>query len=150
MPPAPEPPDRDPVEGGPTDDEIDRRFAELTADLELDATLAEVPDAEGDALSEPADAVGHGPRDYALAEEPDEVFEPPEPEPLDSADPLQLLGWAGAVGGPIALILVLVLWPTAPSLVWLSAIGVTLVGWGVVIWRLPRSRKESDDDGAVL
>jgi hypothetical protein len=150
MPPAPEPPDRDPVEDGPTDDEVDRRFAELMADLELEPPAAEVPDPDGDAPSQPADAVGPGPRDYAVAEEPDEEFEPPEPEPLGTADPVQLLGWSGAVGGPIAIILVVVLWPSAPPLVWLTTIAVTLVGWALVIWRLPRSRKDPDDDGAVL
>lgn len=144
MPPVPEPPDRDPVEEGPTDDEVDRRFAELTADLELAEPAPTVPD------EDTPDGVGPGPRDYALAEEPDEEFEPPEPEPLGTADPLQLLGWAGAVGGPIALIVILVVWPSAPLLVWLTAAAATLAGWAVVIWRLPRSREDPDDDGAVL
>lgn len=92
-----------------------------------------------------------GPRDYAVAEEPEEGFVPPEPEPISTADPLLVLAWVAAIGGPIAFILLLILWSSAPALVWLTALVAMLAGWGVVIWRLPRSRHRSDDDdGAVL
>lgn len=128
----------------PSQDEIDRRFAELISDPDLDRLHR--PSETGPAA--PSETVG-GPRDYAPPEEPEESFEPPEPEPLGSADPIKLLAWTGALAGPIALMLVVMLWPSAPAIVWLTLLAVTLVGWGVAIARLPRSRND-DDDGAVV
>lgn len=112
----------------PTDDEVDRRFAELTSAIQV---------------GPPAP----GPRDYAPPEDPEEPFEPPEPEPLDGVEPLTLAAWFAAVGGPLVGIVLLVVWPAAPALLWWTLLGLTLGGWAVVIWRLPRSR-DSDDDGA--
>lgn len=146
----------------PTDDEVDRRFAELTAGL-ADAVGIDVPSDEapspGDVGSAgltapdeeragPGDGLG-GPRDYSLAEEPDEGFEPPEPEPLGSAEPVMVLAWLGAAGGPLVFLLLVLLWPSAPSAAWWATLVATLAGWGVVVWRLPRHR-DGDDDGAVV
>ncbi|MFV0254012.1 MAG: hypothetical protein ACK5H2_11865 [Beutenbergiaceae bacterium] len=129
------------ADGEPTEAEVDRRFAELTADLAPDPLPR---------MSDTPSPAGSGPRDYRVAEEPDEGYVPPEPAPLSSIDPLQLFAWAGAIGGPIAMVVLVVLWPTAPFLLWLTALIATLVGWGIVIWRLPRQPRDSDDDGAVL
>lgn len=142
---APEPHGRDGQ--GPSDEEVDRRFAELMAGF-----APGEPEAPSPAPAPPSEpgTVG-GPRDYTVAEEPDEGFVPPEPEPIGSADPLLVIAWVAAIGAPIAFILLLVLWSTAPGIVWVTALLAMLAGWGVVIWRLPRSRNPSDgDDGAVL
>ncbi|MFV0425749.1 MAG: hypothetical protein ACK5KU_01790 [Beutenbergiaceae bacterium] len=137
----------DPGDGEPTSDEIDKRFAELTADL-----VPDLPDGVDPAprIGETPPEPGAGPRDYRLAPEPDEGFVPAEPEPLSGIDPLQFASWAGAVGGPVAMVLLMVLWPGTPMFVWLTALAATLTGWGVIIWRLPRERADPDDDGAVL
>jgi hypothetical protein len=134
-------PQPDPDHDGPSDDEVDRRFAELTAGF----------DTPQPAPADPTPPAVSGPRDYVVADEIDEPFAPPEPEPLGTADPLLLIAWIGAVGGPIAFILLLLLWSTAPGIVWLTALCVMLAGWAVVIWRLPRSRDDAgNDDGAVV
>lgn len=140
---------------GPSDDEVDRRFAELTDGLDIGG-LEDLPEPRD---VEPDEAVptvastpgaGSGPRDYSLAEEPDEPFEAPEPEPLTTADPLRLGAWTLAIGGPVLLLVLTVVWSSAPPLVWLTLLGATLLGWGVALWRLPRTRDDDDDDGAVV
>jgi hypothetical protein len=136
MPQPPEPPPGGAGPDGPTQDEVDRRFAELMKDPDLID------------LGGPRDTVG-GPRDYAVPDEPEEPFEPPEPEPLESADPIRLLAWTGAIAGPALLLILVMVWPTAPAIVWLTLLAATLVGWGLAFWRLPRSR-DDDDDGAVV
>lgn len=155
------PDDRD-GRGGPTQDEFDRRFAELTRHPDLEALQQPAPppspsqpeprsgepdDETGDAP--PSSTLG-GPRDYAPpADELDEHFEPPEPDPITSADPIRLLAWTGAIAGPICLMLVVMFWSAAPAIVWLTLLTVTVLGWVVAILRLPRSRND-DDDGAVV
>lgn len=154
---------------GPSDDEVDRRFAELTDGLDIGGleSIAGVGDLDQGAPDTPSGPpgrteaadesappsgeprTGSGPRDYSLAEEPEEPFEAPEPESLATADPLRLGAWALAIGGPVLLLVLTVVWSSAPPLVWLTLLGATLLGWGVALWRLPRAR-DDDDDGAVV
>lgn len=155
----------------PTDDEVDRRFLELTAGLGAESLVGDDgptddPDAshEPDLRAEPAEpstagavepsppsrpAAG-GPRDYSLVDEPDEAFVPPEPEPLSTAEPLLVVAWLGAAGGPLVFLVLVLLWPAAPALVWWTTLVATLAGWGLVVWRLPRTRDGGGDDGAVV
>lgn len=148
--PEPEPEPRDRSASGPTDEEVDRRFAELTAGFESPLPPSATASGSTSAPTTTPGTVG-GPRDYAVADVPEDGFEPSDPEPLSSADPVLVLAWIGAIGGPIAFILLLILWQSAPAIVWLTALTALLAGWTVVIWRLPRSRNRSDDDdGAVL
>ncbi len=146
---------------GPTDDEVDRRFAELMADFDRapdqgpDTTAgSSTADADADADTTPPpdpQPRPRGPRDYTLGvDELDESFEPPVPEPLDGVDRVSLLGWVGAGGGPVALIVLVLLWQSAPPIVWVTALAATLAGWALVLLRLPRSRDDDDDDGAVV
>lgn len=60
-----------------------------------------------------------------------------------------VLAWLGAAGGPLVFLLLVLLWPSAPSAAWWATLVATLAGWGVVVWRLPRHR-DGDDDGAVV
>ncbi|WP_420113917.1 hypothetical protein [Pseudactinotalea sp.] len=146
----------------PTQDDFDRRFAELTSHPDLDGLQQSLPRPDparpqpntGEPDSETGDAPPSGtlggPRDYAPPEdELDEHFDPPEPESLTSADPIKVLAWTGAIAGPVCLMLVVIFWTTAPAIVWLTVLAVTLLGWVVAILRLPRSRND-DDDGAVV
>lgn len=163
MPPSTEHPHGEggPERREPTQDEFDRRFAELTSHPDLERlqrpepptpahpeqpSTGDEPDQAGDAT--PSGSLG-GPRDYAAPDELDEHFDPPEPDPLTTADPIRLLAWTGAIAGPIALMLVVMLWPSAPAIVWLTLLAITLLGWAVAFLRLPRSRND-DDDGAVV
>lgn len=92
-----------------------------------------------------------GPRDYDLPEDEDEGYTPPEPPPIGATDPLPTLAWLMALGGPIFTVLLLIFWTTAPGWVYLSAVAASVAGWLVLFWRMPRGRRDSDDDnGAVL
>ncbi|TDE88955.1 hypothetical protein EXU48_21850 [Occultella glacieicola] len=111
----------------------------------------------GDPPGEPVDndpdtieatsAVGPGPRDYDV-DDSDDGFVPPEPEPLDGSDPLVTMAWIGAIGGPVATVLALILWAGAPQLFYVGALVCSLLGWGILLWRMPKD--PSDDDGAVV
>ncbi len=96
-------------------------------------------------------AGGPGPRDYEPPEDEDEGYTPPEPPPIGATDPLPTLAWCMALGGPILTVLLLIFWTAAPSWLYLSAVAASLAGWLVLFWRMPRGRRDSDDDdGAVL
>lgn len=97
-----------------------------------------------------------GPRDTAPDDDADDDdddergYIPPDPGPILDGDPLLTLAWAGAVGAPVAILLLL-LWPGAPQLL-LQALGaVFLVSFSALIWRMPHRRDEDDQDpGAVV
>lgn len=62
-----------------------------------------------------------GPRDYTPAEEDPEDFQPPEPQPVTTANPRSLLSWTGVI---------------VATLVWLCA---GLSGWALPWWLLSAS-----------
>jgi len=93
-----------------------------------------------------------GPRDYSTAEpseddydEDDEGhFEPPEPPPLPAADTTAKFAWLGVVGGPILLLLAVVLgWDMTW---WLATLGIGgfLGGFATLVMRM---RTDEDEDG---
>lgn len=156
------------TEDGPPDspDDLDAQWADLTARLgPLDpGLLAEFTDTgtdESPAIEEttestppsrPASApVPRGPRDYddPDPEDDDGDFVAPDPGPVLGAPTPNTLPWAGAVGGPIAVLLMLVLWPGAPPAAYLTAMVATMAGLLTLWWRLPVHRHD-DDDGAVV
>lgn len=106
-----------------------------------------------------------GPRDWAArdatrlvgswssgsSQDDDERFVPPDPGPVLGGNPLLTLAWTGAVGAPIALLLILVLWPDAPRVVLQVAGAVFVASFTVLIWRMPARRDDDDDSsGAVV
>jgi hypothetical protein len=96
-------------------------------------------------LSEPS-----GPRDYSPAEDDDDGgYVPPEPPPLGVGEPLVVLAWLGAAGGPIALLLFSVFWRSAPLAVTLGIVAAFVASVCFLILRLPKHR-EHDDDGAAV
>lgn len=156
---TPEPDDdREPT---PDADDIDIRFAEITASLG-DLTVPPAEPEEGrleDLHPEPAAPVPAtpGPRDFELGaevplEDDDEPgFAPPEPPALTGSDPLLTTGWIGVVA-PVALVFVyLMLWRNMPPALLLTAGVVFVLSVGILIWRLPAHRDPHDhDDGAVV
>lgn len=91
-----------------------------------------------------------GPRDYApLEQEDDDSYQPPDPPALGVGDPLVVLAWVGAVGGPIALVLIAMFWRSAPTSVMLGIVAVFIVSVIFLIFRLPKTR-DYDDDGAAV
>lgn len=95
---------------------------------------------------------GHlgGPRDYSPPEdENDDDFEPEEPPSLAGAEPLLVLAWLGAVGGPLFLLLAAFVWRSAPLLLILGVVAAFVASAAYLIMRLPKHRDEHDD-GAVV
>ncbi|CAL9292022.1 MULTISPECIES: hypothetical protein [unclassified Streptomyces] len=101
-----------------------------------------------------------GPRDHSLAEpseddlgEDDEGhFVPPEPPPLPEGDTTAKFAWLGVLGGPVLILLAVVLgWDMTW---WLTTLGIGgfLGGFATLVMRM-RPGDEDDDDpgrGAVV
>ncbi|GAA3288694.1 hypothetical protein ACFFON_08285 [Arthrobacter citreus] len=90
-----------------------------------------------------------GPRDY---DEPEELesegeFVPPEPPPFSTGEPLVVLAWIGALGGPLLLLLFAMFWRGAPVPVILGVIALFGAAAAYLLFRLPQHR---DDDGAAV
>lgn len=99
--------------------------------------------------SQPA-APPAGPRDYTADDhEDDGTYQPPEPPALGVGDPLVVLAWLGAVGGPIALMLIAMFWRSASTTVMLGIVAIFIASVTFLIFRLPKTR-DYDDDGAEV
>ncbi|WP_445154663.1 hypothetical protein ACTWLI_15600 [Arthrobacter sp. Hor0625] len=90
-----------------------------------------------------------GPRDYAVDDDDDGAFVPEEPPSLAGTDPLTMLAWLGAVGGPIALLLSAMFWRSAPLLAVVGMVAAFAVSVVFLIMKLPHEKDEYDD-GARL
>lgn len=105
-------------------------------------------------------APGVGPRDYSVSEPSDDDFDdgdeghfvPPEPPPLPESDLISRAAWLGALGGPVLLLLAILLgWEMTWWLTTLC-IGGFLGGFATLVMRM-RTGDEDDDDpgrGAVV
>ncbi|MEU0024125.1 hypothetical protein [Streptomyces sp. NPDC006335] len=97
-------------------------------------------------------APGVGPRDYNAPEPSEEDFEdddeghfvPPEPPPLPAADPTAKFAWLGVLGGPVLLLLAVLLgWEMTW---WLATVGIGGFLGGFVTL-VARMRTDDEDDG---
>lgn len=93
---------------------------------------------------------GPGPRDHSLAEPADGAdeghFVPPEPE-LPEADTTAKFAWLAVVGGPVLLLLgVLLQWEMTW---WLTTLGIGgfLGGFATLVARMQQGDDEDDDPG---
>ncbi|MFJ8633544.1 hypothetical protein [Streptomyces sp. NPDC093568] len=105
-------------------------------------------------------APGVGPRDYSVPEPSEDDFDsddeghfvPPEPPPLPAADATAKFAWLAVIGGPILLLLAVLLgWDMTW---WLATLGIGgfLGGFATLVTRM-RTDDEDDDDpgrGAVV
>ncbi|MFF9673214.1 hypothetical protein ACF1GS_16095 [Streptomyces eurythermus] len=100
-------------------------------------------------------APGIGPRDFTPAEPSDDDldeddeghFVPPEPPPLPTADTTARFAWLGVVGGPLLLLLaVLLRWDMTW---WLATLGIGgfLGGFVTLVARMRTDDEEDDDPG---
>ncbi|PAZ09228.1 hypothetical protein CLM62_47615 [Streptomyces sp. SA15] len=122
-------------------------------------------DSRGDGPAKPLGgsvsfAPGVGPRDYSAPEPTEEDFDendeghfvPPEPPPLPAADTTAKFAWLGVLGGPILLLLAVLLgWEMTW---WLATVGIGgfLGGFATLVMRM-RTDDEDDDEpgrGAVV
>lgn len=100
-------------------------------------------------------APGVGPRDYSTSEpseddfgdEDEGHFVPPEPPPLPAADPTAKFAWLGVVGGPVLLLLAVLLgWDMTWWLTTLC-IGGFLGGFATLVTRMRTDDGEDGDPG---
>lgn len=93
----------------------------------------------------------NGPRDYQAPAEPvDEAYHPQDLPPLGTGEPLVVLSWVAAAGGPIALLVFSIFWQDAPRALTAGIIIAFLAGVTYLISRLPSHRDHSDGDGAAV
>ncbi|MFV0136481.1 hypothetical protein ACLGIH_25290 [Streptomyces sp. HMX87] len=102
-----------------------------------------------------APGVGTGPRDHSPAEPSDDDFDegdeghfvPPEPPPLPEADVTAKFAWLGVLGGPVLLLLAVLLgWHMTWWLTTLS-IGGFLGGFATLVMRMREDDEDEDDPG---
>ncbi|MER5180885.1 hypothetical protein ABT009_21340 [Streptomyces sp. NPDC002896] len=100
-------------------------------------------------------APGVGPRDYAAPEPSDDDFDgddeghfvPPEPPPLPAADTTAKFAWLAVVGGPVLLLLAILLgWDMTW---WLATLGVGgfLGGFATLVVRMKDDDEDDDHPG---
>ncbi|MET1063631.1 MAG: hypothetical protein ABWX85_01525, partial [Arthrobacter sp.] len=80
---------------------------------------------------------------------PGDDFVPEEPPSLAGADPLTVLAWLGAVGGPVALVMSAMFWRSAPMLAILGMVAAFAASVVILIMKLP-GEKDEHDDGARI
>ncbi|MCX4574466.1 hypothetical protein [Streptomyces sp. NBC_01571] len=96
-----------------------------------------------------------GPRDYSTAEPAEEDFDeddeghfvPPEPPPLPAADTTAKFAWLAVIGGPIVLLLAVLLgWDMTW---WLATVGIGgfLGGFATLVMRMNPDDEDEDDPG---
>ena len=90
----------------------------------------------------------YGPRDYE-PDDDDGAFIPEEPPSLAGSDPLTVLAWLGAVGGPIALLLSAMFWRSAPLLAVVGIVAAFAASVVFLILKLPHEKDEHDDGARV-
>ncbi|MDN3020804.1 hypothetical protein [Streptomyces sp. S.PB5] len=100
-------------------------------------------------------APGVGPRDYTMPEPSEDDFEeddeghfvPPEPPPLPAADTTAKFAWLAVLGGPLLLLLAMLLsWDMTW---WLATLGIGgfLGGFATLVARMRTDEDEDDDPG---
>lgn len=95
---------------------------------------------------------GPGPRDFDAEDDDPFIpgeFVPEEPPSLAGADPMTVLAWLGAVGGPVALLMSAMFWRSAPLLAILGMVAAFAASVVFLIMKLP-GEKDEHDDGARL
>ncbi len=92
-------------------------------------------------------AAGTGPRDYETDD--DDPFVPEEPPSLAGTNPLTMLAWLGAVGGPVALVLAAMFWRSAPLMAILGIVAAFVLSVIYLIMQLPQEKDDHDDGARV-
>ncbi|MFJ8532620.1 hypothetical protein [Streptomyces sp. NPDC093591] len=140
------------TDGEPNDDKGDKSSKVKQAD-EPEAGREDKPSKPlGSSVSF---APGVGPRDYSVPEPTEDDFDaddeghfvPPEPPPLPTADATAKFAWLAVIGGPVLLLLAVLLgWDMTW---WLATLGIGgfLGGFATLVMRMKTDDDEDDDPG---
>jgi hypothetical protein len=125
------------IEGGP----FRRRRTDAADGTETTSASTADPALDDEPLFE-LPARSAGPRDVPV---------PAEPPPLPRGDLFGILAWAGALGGPLFLLIAVIAWRDAPRELVFAAVAAFVAGFVTLVVRLPARRDDDDgDDGAVV
>lgn len=94
------------------------------------------------------DGQASGPRDYDAQDDGGD-FVPEDPPSLAGTDPLTMLAWLGAVGAPLALLLSVMFWRSAPLPAILGMVAAFVLAVVYLIMKLPQEKDENDDGARV-
>ncbi|MGO4249024.1 hypothetical protein AB4Y87_17560 [Paenarthrobacter sp. RAF54_2] len=149
---APEPgrPETDQAGPGPAKEDTPRGFKDFDPLGLSSPAAAAASDAQAAQVGpEQLEGRPSGPRDFEADDDDDGAFVPEEPPSLVGTDPLTMLAWIGAVGGPLALLFTAMFWRSAPLLAILGIVVAFAASVVYLIMRLPHEKNE-DDDGARI
>lgn len=92
------------------------------------------------------------PRNYSPPDDADEQpFIPPPLPPPAKLDPIAKAAWAGLIGGPVYLLIGVLIGWTISGIAAFIAIAVFIAGFVILVLRLgDHSKRDDDDDGAVV
>lgn len=146
--PAAHPAEPDPGEARTSHQQSSKSFRDFDP-LGL-STPATEPATDAAAVPVASEGAGRplGPRDFEV-DDGDEAFVPEDPPSLAGTEPLIMLAWVGAVGGPIALLFTAMFWRSAPLAAILGIVAAFVAAVVYLIMRLPQEKNE-DDDGARI
>ncbi|SFC72412.1 hypothetical protein [Streptomyces aidingensis] len=114
------------------------------ADADGDGDRARDGDRDGD---DDGPWEGPGPRDWAPEDEDEGHFEPPEPPPLPESDLTTRFAWTAVLGGPLLLVLTVLL--GRPMSWWIAVLGIGgfLGGFATLVARMRDGRDDWPDPG---
>ncbi len=84
------------------------------------------------------------------ADEPEERFVPPAPPPLPRPDNKRLVAWAGVLGVPLLLLVLVLVSFRPPTLMSYALVAWFVGGFTYLVLRMPRGPRDPEDDGARL
>ncbi|MDO5751655.1 hypothetical protein [Arthrobacter sp.] len=94
-------------------------------------------------------AAAFGPRDYGV-EDDDDTFVPADLPSLSNTEPVIMLSWIAAAGGPLFLVFSAIFWRQIPLMLVFGVILAFFAGAGYLLYRLPNNRDHDSGDGAVV
>ena len=86
----------------------------------------------------------------AAADAPEERFVPPPPPPLPRPDNKRLVAWAGVLGVPLLLLVLVLASFRPPTMVSYALVAWFVGGFAFLVLQMPRGPRDPEDDGARL
>jgi hypothetical protein len=86
----------------------------------------------------------------AVVDDEEERFVPPPPPPLPRPDNKRLVAWAGVLGVPLLLLVLVLASVRPPTLVSYALVAWFVGGFTFLVLQMPRGPRDPEDDGARL